>query len=110
VIINNLGSLNLAPVGTNCAGTFVADRPIAYDVKSSDGVMTSGQVQMGEYAAITPAGKAPFNVGVGFVNHSYWTHVTGVDSGDTVSFVQIWPVFGGGAGSGGGPTTVVTKS
>lgn len=110
MIINNLGSLNLAPVGTNCAGKFVSDRTIAYDIKSSDGVSTSGQVQMGQYAALNPSGKPPFNVGVGFVNHSYWTQVTGVNSSDTVSFVQIWPVFGGGAGSGGGPTTIVTKS
>ncbi|RNF83108.1 hypothetical protein [Montanilutibacter psychrotolerans] len=70
-------------------------RPISYNIKGSTGVLT-GEVAANAYVDVDArsTGSGPYQVTVGYVNHSYEAKPVAVDSND--SLVTFWMAFPAG--------------
>lgn len=110
MIINNLGQTTIQPTApTNLCNANSETRDIAFKVTSSDGQQISGTVDNQNYREVSPPGKPPYTVHMGFLNGSYSNTVEGVTSTDTVfSGLMIYPT---GTGlDGNGYRIIVTES
>ena len=70
-------------------------RPISYSITGSQSTLT-GTVNAGEYANVdaTATGSGPWQVSLGYVNHSYQAKPVPVDSSDAM--VTFWMAFPAG--------------
>lgn len=91
MIINSIADAN---VTTDRLVEF-SPRPISYNIKGSTGVL-SGEVDANAYVVVDArsTGSGPYQVTLGYVNHSHQAKPVAVDSND--SLVTFWMAFPSG--------------
>ncbi|WP_094606438.1 hypothetical protein SPSIL_049830 [Sporomusa silvacetica DSM 10669] len=94
MILNNCGQMTISQQGDGGEIKYESGSLttlVDYSVVSTDQQKVEGTIAAQKYCQITPNGKPPYTVKMGFGDFSHSVTQEGVESSDVVSFVMTWP-------------------